>query len=108
MDTRTQGLVGTLPLGSGGPPARECVGVQLDEWKLVVASNAPDTGGPGKAPEGLITVHDIRAAGRAGCTAVAATRWSEPLVSLPAPGRITCFQVGQLVHCNSTQLRCYQ
>lgn len=95
MDTRTQGVVGTLPLVSGPAPARHCVGLQLDDWKLVVGSNAGEGSLPPGGPPGMITVHDIRAAGRP--EGGGASRWTSPLVSLPAPGRITCFQVGRKV-----------
>ncbi len=90
--------------GSGGGGERQCVGVQLDEWKLVCGFNdgrrqlhlydirsLPKGGAVGGAME----------AGPAGAVGGATVRcgargpWHTPLMTFTAPARINCFQVWQ-------------
>lgn len=85
--------------GGGGGGERQCVGVQLDEWKLVCGFN-----------DGRRQLHlyDIRslpggsAAGggvEAGAVGSATVRcgargpWHTPLMTFTAPARVNCFQV---------------
>jgi hypothetical protein len=82
-----------------GAPAPACVGVQLDEWKLVTGFAGAGFAGPGV--EHSLAVFDIRAAGGSGSGGGgggggghggASGRWArEPLLVLGAPSRITCF-----------------
>ncbi|GIL53528.1 hypothetical protein Vafri_9114 [Volvox africanus] len=79
--------------GGGGGKAAPCVGVQMDEWKLVCGFN------DGRH---LLHVYDIRSLPKAGTAAatsggasggsLARRDWHEPLMSLKAPSRINTFQ----------------
>ncbi|KXZ53689.1 hypothetical protein GPECTOR_6g606 [Gonium pectorale] len=73
--------------GGGGGKGAPCVGVQMDEWKLVCGFN------DGRHQ---LKVYDIRAVPRGqagGGAAVAPWRpWHEPLMTLTAPSRVNAFQ----------------
>ncbi|GIL84868.1 hypothetical protein Vretimale_9694 [Volvox reticuliferus] len=90
--------VGAGRSGGGGGRTAACVGVQMDEWKLVCGFN------DGRH---LLHVYDIRSLPKAGAAAAATTGgssggggggslarrdWHEPLMSLKAPSRINTFQ----------------
>lgn len=70
--------------GEGGPGAAggfapaPCVGVQLDDWKLVA----------GWGPARSLEVYDIRSLSGSEPGA----RWREPVMTLQAPARVTCFR----------------
>ncbi|PNH03613.1 Guanine nucleotide-binding protein subunit beta-like protein, partial [Tetrabaena socialis] len=76
-------------VGGGGGGGAPCVGVQMDEWKLVTGFN-----------DGRCTLHvyDTRslprstAGGCGGGGGGGARPWSVPLMTLAAPARITSFQ----------------
>lgn len=145
-DVRTQDAVGMISAeqpagGLSSPPGRlsaaatsssaaPCVGVQLDDWRLVTGFAGPQRGssngggggggsaapwwqsgcealwgddGSGAAPQHSLQVYDIRAAASYSSAAAAASPggggirggglWSAaPLMSLPVPNRVTCFQ----------------
>lgn len=77
LDPRcSPGVIGRLAAGRG---AAGCAGVQLDDWKLVTSFDDS---------RNTMTVHDIRA-----LPAAQGARWQEPVLSLSAPARISCFKV---------------
>jgi hypothetical protein len=90
-DLRSAELVGCLfapkaAAAKGCLGACACVGVQLDDWKLV-------TGFVG-SEEQLLEVHDIRAAGTMSASSSSfCSSWQMPVLQLQAPAKITCFQV---------------
>ncbi len=85
-DARCQQPVGTLhaPSAALGP----CVGVQLDDWKLVTGFAVEDGCG-----EHCLGVYDIRAAASS-----RSAPWQTPVKELKAQARVTAFQVG-VGHC---------
>ncbi|KAL6761335.1 WD40-repeat-containing domain protein [Haematococcus lacustris] len=86
------GLLGSAGSRGQGPvQGSRCVGLQLDDWKLVVGCNPGRCSGSPAGPArgglaGVVTVHDMRAAHtRNG-------RWRQPVMQLQAPARVNCFQ----------------
>ncbi|GBF92172.1 hypothetical protein Rsub_05254 [Raphidocelis subcapitata] len=79
-DVRSAACVGAVEWGAtaGEDGLSRCAGVQLDgEWKLVA------TAGGG----GALCVWDVRSV----CGARPRPGWREPVLAMPAPGRISCF-----------------
>ena len=85
-DVRSAACVGAIEWGSkaGADAPGRCAGVQLDgDWKLVAAAG----------DAGALCVWDVRSV----CGARPRPGWREPLLTLPAPGRVSCFAVGRKV-----------
>jgi hypothetical protein len=82
------GASGLLGRGGGAAP---CLGVQLDDWKLVTGWAQP------RGAHHALQVYDIRAVGGSSSSASGSSGgpWQQPVLELVAPSRITCFQVGR-------------
>jgi len=69
--------------GAGGGAAAPCVGVQLDDWKLLT----------GWSTSRSLCVYDVRSLGGS----QPRTSWQQPVMTLETSARVTCFKVRVLV-----------